>query len=61
MLIGAGKIQDYGLFIQKYPNVTGTDVAGEVVEVGEDVTHVKKGDRVMGYVLLVYHPRKIHS
>lgn len=39
-----------GIFLQKYPNVLGTDVAGEVHEVGEGVTHVKKGDRVLGYV-----------
>jgi NADPH:quinone reductase-like Zn-dependent oxidoreductase len=38
-------------FLKKYPNVLGTDVAGEVHEVGEGVTHVKKGDRVLGYVL----------
>ncbi|KZM22274.1 uncharacterized protein EKO05_0011368 [Ascochyta rabiei] len=43
------KIQDYGIFLQKYPNVLGTDVAGEVHEVGEGVTHVKKGDRVLGH------------
>lgn len=36
--------------MQKYPNVLGTDVAGEVHEVGEGVTHVKKGDRVLGSV-----------
>jgi NADPH:quinone reductase-like Zn-dependent oxidoreductase len=48
-----GKIQDYGIFIQKYPNVTGTDVAGEVHEVGEGVTHLKKGDRVLAYVMLL--------
>ncbi|KAI4605517.1 uncharacterized protein J4E88_007765 [Alternaria novae-zelandiae] len=43
------KIQDYGIFLQKYPNVCGTDVAGEVHEVGEGVTHVTKGDRVLGH------------
>lgn len=36
--------------MQKYPMVLGTDVAGEVHEVGQGVTHVKKGDRVLGYV-----------
>lgn len=35
--------------MQKYPMVCGTDVAGEVYEVGEGVTHVKKGDRVLGH------------
>ena len=39
-----------GIFLQKYPNVLGTDVAGEVHEVGEGVSHVKKGDRVLGSV-----------
>ncbi|KAF2819338.1 GroES-like protein [Ophiobolus disseminans] len=43
------KVQDYGIILQKYPNVLGTDVAGEVYEVGEDVTHLKKGDRVLGH------------
>ncbi|KAL5114580.1 hypothetical protein ACEQ8H_007549 [Pleosporales sp. CAS-2024a] len=43
------KIQDYGLFLKKYPMVLGTDVAGEVHQVGEGVTHVKKGDRVLGH------------
>lgn len=39
-----------GAFLKNYPMVLGTDVAGEVHEVGEGVTHVKKGDRVLGYV-----------
>jgi NADPH:quinone reductase-like Zn-dependent oxidoreductase len=45
-----------GIIMQKYPNVLGTDVAGEVYEVGEGVTHVKKGDRVIGYLSLLPLP-----
>ena len=41
------KIQDYGLFIQSWPNVLGEDVAGEIHEVGSNVTKFKKGDRVI--------------
>ncbi|KAK1811665.1 hypothetical protein LTR12_013966 [Friedmanniomyces endolithicus] len=33
----------------KYPFVLGGDLAGEIVEVGNDVTHFKVGDRVMGH------------
>ena len=35
--------------MQNYPNVLGSDIAGEVHEVGEGVTRLKKGDRVMAY------------
>jgi len=41
------KVQDYGIFIQNFPMVLGTDVAGEVVEVGSQVTNFKKGDRIV--------------
>ena len=40
------KIQKYGVFIQSYPAILGTDISGEVEEIGENVTDFKKGDRV---------------
>jgi len=42
------KIRDYGVFMETYPAILGTDIAGEVIEVGEGVTNVAKGDRVFG-------------
>ncbi|KAF8188627.1 chaperonin 10-like protein [Pholiota molesta] len=40
------KIQKYGIIIENYPAILGTDVSGEVEEVGEGVIEFKKGDRV---------------
>lgn len=45
------KIQDYGLFLKTWPNVLGTDIAGEVVEVGSNVSKFKKGDRVLAHTI----------
>lgn len=47
------KIQDYGVFIQKWPTILGTDVAGEVTEVGEGVSDFTVGDRVASWVPLL--------
>lgn len=43
-------IQDIGIFVQQWPTILGSDVAGEVYEVGDKVTRFKKGDRVVGLV-----------
>jgi NADPH:quinone reductase-like Zn-dependent oxidoreductase len=40
------KIQQSGIFVEKYPATLGTDVAGVVEEVGEGVAAFKKGDKV---------------
>ncbi|KAG0649801.1 Trans-enoyl reductase [Hyphodiscus hymeniophilus] len=45
------KIQDYSPAFQTYPNILGRDVAGEIVEVGPDVTRLKVGQRVIAHTL----------
>ncbi|KAG5719568.1 Zinc-type alcohol dehydrogenase-like protein C2E1P3.01, partial [Termitomyces sp. T112] len=40
-------IQKWGLFIENYPAILGTDTAGVVVEVGPGVTNFAVGDRVL--------------
>ena len=47
------KIQKYGVFIEKFPAVLGTDVAGDVEELGEGVNEFKKGDRVYASLILL--------
>lgn len=45
------KIQDSGYFISKYPAILGTDVAGEIVELGSNVKNFKEGDRVLAHCI----------
>ncbi|TFK27957.1 GroES-like protein [Coprinopsis marcescibilis] len=40
------KVRKFGIYIDNYPVVLGTDIAGEVVELGENVTKFAKGDKV---------------
>lgn len=42
-------VQDMAIFPKTYPTIIGSDLAGEVVEVGKSVTKFKKGDRVLGF------------
>ena len=40
------KIRKYGILIDEYPAVVGSDIAGDVEDVGPGVTGFVKGDRV---------------
>ncbi|TFK36707.1 chaperonin 10-like protein [Crucibulum laeve] len=40
------KIQKHGWFIDQFPAILGTDIAGDVEAIGEGVTQWSKGDRV---------------
>lgn len=43
-------MQKSGIFVQQWPAIFGCDVAGEVHDVGAEVSaRFKKGDRVIGY------------
>ncbi|KAF4614055.1 hypothetical protein D9613_007418 [Agrocybe pediades] len=43
------KIQKYGFVVENYPAILGTDIAGEVEEIGEGVIGFKKGDRIFSH------------
>lgn len=43
------KMQESGYFIESYPIILGSDIAGTVEEAGQGVTHLAKGDRVTGF------------
>jgi NADPH:quinone reductase-like Zn-dependent oxidoreductase len=40
------KIQKDGVFLEEFPVILGSDIAGEVVKLGEGVSQVGLGDRV---------------
>ncbi|PMD18134.1 GroES-like protein, partial [Hyaloscypha hepaticicola] len=45
------KIQSYGFPNYKYPDILGRDIAGEIVEIGQDVTRLHLGQRVIAHAL----------
>ncbi|KAF9768799.1 hypothetical protein IL306_013852, partial [Fusarium sp. DS 682] len=49
------KVQTFGVLINEYPAVLGSDLTGVVVSVGPGVTRFKAGDRVMGFAIGVIH------
>ncbi|KAM0326684.1 hypothetical protein ACHAQA_006554 [Verticillium albo-atrum] len=44
-------MQDWGVFIKEWPSIFGCDVAGEVHQVGPDVSRFKPGDRVIAHTI----------
>src|SRR4051794_34450982 len=46
-------MRDYGILVQNWPTILGTDLAGEVEEVGSDVTDLKKGQRVLALAVVL--------
>lgn len=55
------KIQEYDFFVEKYPNVLGSDVCGIVVAVGDSVTRFQLGDRVTGFSAVIYNSNIDHG
>ena len=43
--------QDVGMMVRSWPTLLGIDLAGEVVEVGQGVSDISKGQRVLAHAL----------
>lgn len=50
-----GSVQQFAYLPLEYPSILGTDVAGEVVAVGPNVTRWKEGDRIIGHGLVLWN------
>ncbi|KAJ4115323.1 hypothetical protein NW768_011175 [Fusarium equiseti] len=45
------KVQTFGVMIERFPGVLGSELAGVVISVGPGITRFKPGDRVTGFAL----------
>jgi NADPH:quinone reductase-like Zn-dependent oxidoreductase len=50
-----GSVQQFSFLPLDYPSILGTDIAGEVVAVGPNVTRWKEGDRIIGHGLILWN------
>jgi NADPH:quinone reductase-like Zn-dependent oxidoreductase len=55
------KIQDFGIIIDNYPTVLGSDVCGVVMAIGPGVTKFQVGDRVAGFAAVIYNQDPDHG
>lgn len=55
------KLQKYEAFIKEYPAILGTDVAGDVDDIGEGVVGFSKGDRMCCGSIRLYFIHLIFS
>ena len=51
------KIKEFGMFVQHYPFISGTDASGIIEEVGSEVTNWAKGDKMSVLLVLIPIPR----
>ena len=56
-----GSLQSFAWLPLNYPTILGSDVAGEVVAVGPEVTRFKQGDRVVGHAVGLGTKRNQHN
>ncbi|RFN48847.1 hypothetical protein FIE12Z_6902 [Fusarium flagelliforme] len=50
------KVQSFGVLIEEFPGVLGSELAGTVISVGPGITRFKPGDRVTGFATGVIYP-----
>lgn len=54
-------MQDWGIYVNKYPDILGCDAAGEVIELGSAVKNLQIGQRVLVHALRLGKGDAAHS